>query len=369
MTAPLLTLLLLGATPAEPPVAPPPIVAPPPDVMRIHFIDVGQGAATLVELPCGAMLVDTGGEDSGDWPGEGAFHSNAALAAYLAAFFARRVDLHDRLDVMLLTHPHIDHVRGALPTLEAYTVGALVENGQVPEQEDAALAMAAVRAWAEAHPALNTLVVTTDDLPADGTPLASPVLDPFGMCRGVDPIVGALWGYVPRDPGWGEDDYNKPRYRNENNHSVVTRVDFGAASLLVTGDLEEAAIRDLVGARAPGALDVDIYVVGHHGSHNGTTRELLAAMSPEWAVLEVGPAARHGAWTAYQYGHPRQPVVDLLQQEVSGKRDAVTAPVGVTIRRFTDTVIDEAIYATGWDGTVVLEATAAGVITRGTPDR
>lgn len=369
MTPALLLPLLLGAAPPAAPPAPPVVAAPVvleiPEVMRVHFIDVGQGAATLVELPCGALLVDTGGEDSE----EGTFHSNEALAGYLGAFFARRTDLQNRLDVLLLTHPHIDHVRGALPTLEAYTVGALVDNGQVPEQEDAAAAMSAVRAYAAAHPALATLVVSTDDLPGDGTPLVSPVLDPFGECRGVDPRVTALWGFVPRDPGWGEDDYGKARYTNENNHSVVTRVDFGSASVLITGDLEEAAIRDLVRARVPAALDVDIYVVGHHGSHNGTTRELLAAMSPAWAVLEVGPAARRGAWTAYQYGHPRQPALDLLQQEVSGRREAVTAPVGVTIRRFTDTVIDEAIYATGWDGTVVLEATASGLIYRSKPNR
>ncbi len=377
---PALVCLLLGAAPAAPPpvgaatdtsvapAAPAPPMAPTPgspplDRMRVHFIDVGQGAATLVELPCGAMLIDAGGEDSE----EGTFHSNEVLLRYLGAFFARRADLNHRLDVVLLTHPHIDHVRGALPVLRTFTVGALVDNGQTPEQEDAALAMAEVRAWAEANPSLRTLVVTTDDLPADGTPLRHPMLDPFDACEGVDPAVGALWGYVPRDPGWGETEYGTALYANENNHSVVTRIDFGEASMLVTGDLEEVAIRDLVAARGS-ALDVDIYVVGHHGSHNGTTRDLLAAMSPAWAVLEVGPATRRGAWTAYQYGHPREPTVDLLQREVTGRRPPITVPVGVTVRRFEDTAVDEAIYATGWDGTVVLEATAAGVITVGVAD-
>jgi len=331
--------------------------------MRVHFIDVGQGAATLVEFPCGAMLVDAGGEDND------AFHADAHLAAYLAAFFARRTDLAHRLDVLLLTHPHIDHVHGALPTLEAYDVGAVVENGMVPQQEEAALAMDGVHAWLDARPAVGRLVVTTDDLPADGTPLRSPVLDPFGACRGgVDPAVGALWGHVPSDPGWGEDDYNKSRYVNENNHSVVTRIDFGAASVLITGDLEEVAIRTLVASPAAASLDVDVYVVGHHGSHNGTTRDLLAAMSPAWAVLNVGPSSRHGAWTAWQYGHPRQPTIDLLEQEVSAAREPVTKPVGIAVKRFTDTLIDDAIYATGWDGSLVLEAGADGTIRVGAPD-
>ena len=55
----------------------------PPPVMRIHEIDVGQGAATLIELPCGAMLIDTGGEKSSTFDGP------AMLTSYLDAFFAK----------------------------------------------------------------------------------------------------------------------------------------------------------------------------------------------------------------------------------------------------------------------------------------
>ena len=55
--------------------------------MRLHFIDVGQGDATLVEFPCGAMLVDTGAEQNAEFDGV------AQLESYLEAFFARRTDL------------------------------------------------------------------------------------------------------------------------------------------------------------------------------------------------------------------------------------------------------------------------------------
>src|SRR5712691_11012070 len=50
--------------------------------MQVHFIDVGQGAATLIEFPCAAILVDTGGENNGD------FDSNSELVTYLDEFFA-----------------------------------------------------------------------------------------------------------------------------------------------------------------------------------------------------------------------------------------------------------------------------------------
>jgi competence protein ComEC len=333
--------------------------------MRIHFIDVGQGAATLIEFPCGAMLVDTGGEDSDG----GSFHSTPALTAYLDAFFARRKDLGRTLDLLVLTHPHIDHIRGAPTVLDTYKVRGLVDNGQTPKLEEAIEVMSAVRAYTADHPDLPYLAVRTDEFPADGRPLTSPILDPFGRCKGVDPTVTALWGQVPSDPGWGEDDYGKARFDNENNHSVVTRVDFGKASLLITGDLEAVGIHDLLDVRAPSTLDVDIYEVGHHGSYNGTTLELLQAMTPAWAVMENGPPDRHGAWTAWQYGHPRQPAIDLLEQEVTGLRDPpVTEQIGTSVKRFTQMVIDKAIYATGWDGSLVLEANAEGQITRGAPD-
>jgi beta-lactamase superfamily II metal-dependent hydrolase len=76
-------------------------------VMRVHFIDVGQGAPTLFELLCDAVLVGTGGEDNADC------HSTDALAAYLNAFFADHTQLHHELAGLILTHPHMAHTRGA----------------------------------------------------------------------------------------------------------------------------------------------------------------------------------------------------------------------------------------------------------------
>ena len=74
-------------------------------VARLHLIDVGQGAATLFEFSCAAVLVDTGGEG-----GEG-FESGPMLKAYLDAFFKYRADLDRTLELMVLTHPHLDHTR------------------------------------------------------------------------------------------------------------------------------------------------------------------------------------------------------------------------------------------------------------------
>lgn len=332
-----------------------------PAVMRVHFLDIGQGAATLIELPCGAALIDTGGEQNDS------FQSTPALLAYLDAFFARRTDLARTLDVLLLTHPHIDHVRGAPDVLARYTVRSVVEDGRQARQDDAVIAMGKVREYLAAHPDVAHVAVNVDQFPDSTAAFQSPTLDRFPRCKGVDPSVVAMWGGMTRDRGWGENDYGAAHFDNDNNHSVVTRWDFGEASVLVTGDLEEPGIRELVGARGP-LLDVDVYQVGHHGSHNGTTDDLLRAVSPAWAVMEIGPASRRHSWTAWAYGHPRAKLVDLLVSHVSGRREPISVPVASGVKNFFDVTIDRAIYATAWDGTVVLQATATGDFTRVTAD-
>ena len=94
--------------------------------MRVHLIDVGQGAATLIELSCAAILIDTGGESNRY------MDSTKNLVDYLRAFFATRPDLHDKLALVVLTHPHIDHTRGARVVLGEFEVGNLVTEGEPP---------------------------------------------------------------------------------------------------------------------------------------------------------------------------------------------------------------------------------------------
>ena len=77
--------------------------------MTPHFIAVGQAHATLLEFPCGAMLIDAGADED----------HGSALATYLAKFFQRRSDLADTIDVVLITHNHIDHTSSLQGVVEA----------------------------------------------------------------------------------------------------------------------------------------------------------------------------------------------------------------------------------------------------------
>lgn len=336
------------------------------DAMVLHFIDIGQGDATLLEFPCGAALIDTGGEKNELFDGE------AALVAYLDAFFARRADLDRTLDLLVITHPHIDHNRAALTVLERYKVKNVVDNGaDAPHrhsdgtEDPGATQQMAVHTWLGSHPdRVRYYAARAVDLPETG--LSSPVVDPIGGCEraATDPRLTVLWGEVTEDlETYGD---------NPNNHSVVVRVDYGESSALFTGDLELIGLSRLVDRyeKRPELLDVDIYQVGHHGSKNATIHYQMALMSPKVAVISMGPYERNIPWTARKYGHPHIVAMEHLVHPLYGVRGR-RAPKEVWIGfrgAFKDKVtelferrtIDRAVYGTGWDGTVVVAANANG---------
>lgn len=331
------------------------------DAMRVHFIDVGQGAATLVEFPCATVLIDTGGER---WPKEewkpAKYDSTQALMKYLNGFFKGPPDIPNELALLILTHPHKDHTRGVPAVLDAFTPKSVVHNGQwhgsgIEEQTDA-------RDYAKENPAVSGWYVLERTIPKDEG-LSNTAIDSIN-CGSVDPKIRVLWGQVRDDNDWDYDDFS-----DENNHSVVVRIDFGEASLLITGDLEEATrdgeqagLERLVEAyKDSDLLDVDVYHVGHHGSHNGTTPALVEAMSPEIAMISAGPACERDGYSAWNHAHPRSVTVDDLEKGVTGTRTAKN--VKVFERHKSDPVtrrMEKAIYSTGWDGTVVLEGRSDG---------
>ena len=327
-----------------------------PPAMTAHFIDVGQAHATLLEFPCGAMLVDAGADDE---------HENA-LVEYLKSFFDRRTDLNRTLDVVLITHNHIDHTRSLREVVQEFTVKRYFDNGFTAGRgtEDPN--------WVKEEVAAGRLTALVREIGQGAvasvsgrTGLTDLDIDPFD-CGEVDPRVRILAGRQENNPGWTEEEFGNP-----NNHSLVTRVDFRQASFLFTGDLQEEGIEALLafyGGGPGGVLDTDVLQVGHHGSHNATTRELLDAVTPTVAVIPVGRwtfgQGSSSLFTTFAYGHPRADVVTLLASAIARKR-AQPRKVMVGLKRFQfqETVVRRAIYATGWDGTVRVIARPQGTFT------
>lgn len=324
--------------------------APLPQRLRMHVIDVGQGAATLFEFPCAAVLVDTGGESSGK------FDSVKALDEYLQVFFARRVDLERTLAAVYITHPHIDHTRGLPLVLQRYRVKQLITNGQ-PRGVDGLLLESGGEQQENAEKLLEqrgALRRVARVEVENGKGLTDAQIDPVA-CEGADPVITLFWGGLTQNlEAW------EPKvFQNANNHSLVIRIEVDGHPVLVTGDLETEGIHSLLNAHGA-LLNSDVLLVGHHGSHNGSTMELVKTVSPCMAVIAMGAASREEDWTAWAYGHPRKKAVQTVHAGLGCSRPPRDVLVGLGQRRFEGFTVNTALYGTGWEGSVVLEQSERG---------
>lgn len=333
--------------------------------MRLHVIDIGQGLALLVEFPCGVMLYDTGGELNEEYDGV------PALTAYLDAFFARRPELERTIDLLAISHPHIDHTRGLAAVLERYRVTNVIDNGD-HEKDLGGRPQVALHEWIEARDeGVAYFAVRRDEITsADG--LTNEIIDPIAGCErsATDPRIRALWGGTEAPSEIGH---------NANNDSVVLRIDHGDSSILLPGDLEIvgwAKMTKMLGKSNP-IFDVDVYVIGHHGSKNATVEYQVKLMSPKIAVASAGPYARYlrseNEFTARKFGHPNAQALEHLIDDEYGVSMWRTRPIrawvgikgGWRLERFPvweEWVIRRAVYATSWDGTVIVHGNANGYL-------
>lgn len=239
-----------------------------PDRLEAAFLDVGQGDSVLVRLPGGrSMLVDGGGHGEGQetagWdPGE------KVLVPYL-----RRLGLR-RIDYLVLTHPHADHVAGLLAVLQQFPVGEVWYSGE-PSR---------LGAYQEF---LRSAV-------AEGISLRP-------VRRGDRYRLGALDVAVLGPPRQA---YTGQR-SDENANSVVLRIAYGWSSLLLTGDIEAPVEQDLLRWEA-GTLGTGVSVlkVGHHGSRYASSPGWLRVLHPGVAVVSVG---------ANSFGHPADETLRRLE--------------------------------------------------------
>ncbi len=347
-----LTCLALLLSPYSPAVAQPTSSPPglgPPSVqsgptIKVHYIDVDQGAAALVELPapCGAVLIDAGGF------GEAA---DDHLIAYLQEFFARRPDLGNRLAAVYITHSHLDHNMSLRRIVETFQVGRYIETGR---------ANGRMTTWMNARlgraPLIEHVVITEAAVRASGgRGISNTRVDPLACAR-VNPRIRILSGARVPVPGLTASDL-----KNENNHSMTIRIDYGTSSFLWTGDMETPALELLVARyKANKLLDTQVYQAGHHGAENGTTESLVEAVSPDIAVISVGHRGDSGAKTAYGYGHPRIETLQLLEGSITATRPTVQGFMATGKKELHDHSELKAIYATGWDGDVTISADALG---------
>ena len=150
-----------------------------PDQMRAHFINVGQGDATLLEFTCGAVLIDAGGQNS---------TSVSALTTYLDDFFNGRHDLNRTLSAVFITHNHIDHTRALADLAGQFTVSRLIETGKYGGPHDRG--DAAVKQLTGNPNGLVHLDVDDFDVVQTNVGLTGPDIDPV-TCQDTDPEISS----------------------------------------------------------------------------------------------------------------------------------------------------------------------------------
>jgi competence protein ComEC len=223
-----------------------------PVLLTLSVIDVGQGDSSLISTSDGhAMLVDGGPADA----------SGRVLEAIRKAGVGK-------LDVLINTHPHADHIGGLARVLDEIPVGKVIDSGKVHTSK--------------------TYEGYLEKILAKDIPFA---LGRAGSSFALGPAtVKILWP-------------SEPLAENPNDCSVVVRVIYGRFSALLAGDIEAGSEQTLVQRKL--LSPAVVLKVAHHGSDTSTTSAFLAVLRPVIAIISAG--------TGNSYGHPTASVLARLK--------------------------------------------------------
>lgn len=245
--------------------------------LEVDFFDVGQGDAILIKTPYGQNVLIDGGPDD----------SVASRLAENLPWWDRRIDL------MVLTHPHNDHVTGLIDVIKRYNVEKILYTGVIHSAPN-------YLAWLE--------LIKENKIPLI-------IIDrPQTVKLGVD---SELWIIYPRIGLLGKE------VDNLNNSSLVLKLIYGRTGFLFTGDIETEVERELTESGVD--LSADVLKVSHHGSDASNSQEFLEKVKAEIAVIQVGKDN--------EFGHPSRRAVKRLEK--TGAR-VFRVDLDGTVKLFSD---------------------------------
>jgi beta-lactamase superfamily II metal-dependent hydrolase len=221
--------------------------------LSVYFLDVGQGDSTLVLFSDKSILIDAGEAEMGD-----------RVVRDLKVLGVKRIDL------LVATHPHSDHIGGMQKVLAAFPVGQVLDSG-LPHTS-------------------STYEHFLDTIEQKNIPYR---VAEQGQTIDIDPAL-MIFVLSPPQQHYGDD---------PNANSVVLRMSYGTVAFLFAGDIGGEGETALAKSGYP--IDARILKVGHHGSYSSTSSSLLARVRPETAIIMVGKDN--------PFGHPHKQTLDFLE--------------------------------------------------------
>lgn len=236
-------------------------------IIKINYIDVGQGDSILVQVNGKNLLIDAGPNDSTD-----------KLMSYLSKQNIKK------LDFVVATHPHEDHIGAMDSVIKKYDIGEFY----APKK------MTTTKTFENMVNALKSKNIKIN------TATAGKNLD-LGKnvrCEMIAP--------------------NNANYENLNNYSVVIKITYGNSKFLFTGDAEKLSEKEILSKNYD--ISCDVLKLGHHGSSSSSSKDFLDKASPKIAIVSCGKNN--------DYGHPhRETLTEMKKRNVQVYRTDVDGSI------------------------------------------
>jgi len=220
-------------------------------IVEVHFIDVGQGDAILIESENESMLIDAGENNKGTLVSEYLKSQNIT-----------------NLDYVIGTHPHSDHIGGLDQVINSFSIGMVI---------------------------LPSVVHTTDTYEDLLDAVENNQLSITNAVVGNQYSLGSATFTILAP--------NSSSYEDLNNYSVVIKLTYDDTSFLFTGDAEKLSETEMLSGTMD--LTADVLKLGHHGSAYSTNEEFLDAVHPDYVVISVGKDNK--------YDHPHAETLQAMQ--------------------------------------------------------
>ncbi|WP_051390377.1 ComEC/Rec2 family competence protein [Sediminibacillus terrae] len=237
--------------------------------LQVHFIDVGQGDSILIEAPNGRNMLVDGGPPS-------------AAEKVIGYLRERNVK---KLDLVVATHPDIDHIGGMVEVLSEFEVKHLVDSGKLYTTETYFHYLQQIKK--QKIPV--TIAAGEENI----------VIDPQLTIRVLN---------------------TQNAFKTNNQSSIALSIRYGRVDFLLMADVETIQEQHILDAKH---LEAEILKVAHHGSGTSTSFDFIREVRPETAILSYSKAN--------DFGHPVDRVVDYLQ--LAGATIYSTAKAGDIVIR------------------------------------